>query len=1025
MRARRKDFLFLPIWNWGLGVLVAAVSAVGQTNSPRSVEPWADPGLKTTSGLALWLDANRLNAARTAHGLPELSEGERVEIWHDASGHRRDFTQPKRDARAERSESGIRFDGETSHLENSAAKLRLKDFTLFIVAAPFRNAGGSAGLFAMNKKDDEDFTSGLAVDLGTDPTKRFDTLNVEGKGFGGMMNMLDQPSAFDAIRRIAVSSSPGANGTKLFVAGRPNKSRERADGIFEIDQILIGARRFGFPAYVQGFFEGEILQVLLYDRILDDRERQEVDAYLAARIGSKTSITHHDRPKASKLIRVENPPPVQILVPGFVARELPIDLPNVNNVKYRADGKLVALTYGGDIYLLSDSNHDRIEQKATLFFEGNGRLVAPIGMALTPAGYPPGDGVFVASKGKVSLILDTNRDGKADEEKVIASGWTPLWVSVDALGVAVDREGSVYFGLGTDDFINPHRVDRVTGKGAYRTTDVHGSIWKVSPDFGRREAVASGFRFPVSLAINRAGDLFATDQEGATWVPNGNAFDELIHVEKGRHYGFPPRHPIHLPTVHDEPNVVDYGPQHQSTCGLNFNEPVNGGPIFGPAAWAGDAFVTGYSRGKLWRAELFKTSAGYVARNHLFAALSMLTVDACVSPQGDLVVATHSGLPDWGSGPKGHGKLFKIAYEDREAPQPSAVWAAGPTEVRIAFDRPVEPERLKDLAKSVAIEYGEAVRAADRFESLRPGYAVVARQVASPRGRLAVLSTQIPPDRRSIVLTTTPHPSATSYALTLPGLKRPGTNQAKPGTLPQISAVDLDYNLSGVEAVWTDGTGSGTATRTWLPHLDLAIARRFTANSLEHDRFWEAVKRPGRLTLTTKLDLWQMLRPAIQPGADPGYTLPDEEVVVELSAYGPIEVKAEAMKVEAISPTSDGRYRIRVIATPKKRSPLQIRVALETGEKLALATTYSTREDSRPRALQLRRFLLPWASMELRSESESESLAAATVPELEGGDWNRGRALFSSELARCSTCHSVRGRGGGVGPDLPHPIHPD
>ena len=57
----------------------------------------------------------------------------------------------------------------------------------------------------------------------------------------------------------------------------------------------------------------------------------------------------------------------------------------------------------------------------------------------------------------------------------------------------------------------------------------------------------------------------------------------------------------------DEPSVFDYAPQHQSTCGLVFNEPVNGGPIFGPASWAGDALVTGYSRGKLFRTKLAKT----------------------------------------------------------------------------------------------------------------------------------------------------------------------------------------------------------------------------------------------------------------------------------------------------------------------------------------------------------------------------------------------------------------------------------
>ena len=98
------------------------------------------------------------------------------------------------------------------------------------------------------------------------------------------------------------------------------------------------------------------------------------------------------------------------------------------------------------------------------------------------------------------------------------------------------------------------------------------------------------------------GDLFCTDQEGATWVPNGNPFDELLHIQRGRHYGFPARHPTYVPNVIDEPSTFDYAPQHQSTCGFNFNEPVRAdGPTFGPAAWAGDAIVTGYSRGKLYR----------------------------------------------------------------------------------------------------------------------------------------------------------------------------------------------------------------------------------------------------------------------------------------------------------------------------------------------------------------------------------------------------------------------------------------
>ena len=52
----------------------------------------------------------------------------------------------------------------------------------------------------------------------------------------------------------------------------------------------------------------------------------------------------------------------------------------------------------------------------------------------------------------------------------------------------------------------------------------------------------------------------------------------------------------------DEPSVFDYGPQHQSTCGLIFNEPVERRPGVRPGrAGRGDAIVSGYSRGKLYR----------------------------------------------------------------------------------------------------------------------------------------------------------------------------------------------------------------------------------------------------------------------------------------------------------------------------------------------------------------------------------------------------------------------------------------
>ncbi|MFM8399592.1 MAG: hypothetical protein ACKOAH_17340, partial [Pirellula sp.] len=130
----------------------------------------------------------------------------------------------------------------------------------------------------------------------------------------------------------------------------------------------------------------------------------------------------------------------------------------------------------------------------------------------------------------------------------------------------------------------------------------------------------TGVRFPIGIAFGPDGELFCTDQEGATWLANGNPFDELLHIQAGRHYGFPPRHPQFNPSVIDQPSLFDYGPQHQSTCGLFFNpigDPESGGSInrFGPRTWGGNAMVAGESRGKIWRTQIVHSKLGYVAQS--------------------------------------------------------------------------------------------------------------------------------------------------------------------------------------------------------------------------------------------------------------------------------------------------------------------------------------------------------------------------------------------------------------------------
>lgn len=692
------------------------------------------------------------------------------------------------------------------------------------------------------------------------------------------------------------------------------------------------------------------------------------------------SVASQAAPIPRPLQVVDDPPLVQMLVPGFEVKELPVQLRNINNLVFAPDGRLFALGYDGYVYQLHDRNGDGLEDEATLFHDDrDNRIPESIGMTWGPGRHGKGEGLYIASRGRVFFLRDKG-DGTG-ELQTATTGWDPPTLkggsSLDAVGIAVDKAGDIFFSISVDAWREPYRINQKTGKSDYNQFSERGTIIKLSSDWNQREIVSTGMRFPVSLAFNAVGDLFCSEQEGATWLPNGNPFDELLHIQKGRHYGFPPRHPKYLPGVIDEPSVFDYAPQHQSTCGLHFNE---GSKTFGPDWWRGDAFVAGESRGKIFRTKLVKTPAGYVAQNALIACLNMLTIDAAPTPNGDLIVACHSGAPDWGTGPKGQGKLFRIRHRGSQAPQPVFAYAEGPTETRIVFDRPLNLGDLQNLRERSDISMGRYVAAGDRFESMRPGYQVVKDQMEIARYQLPVLSAAVTPDRREIVLGTEPRVEDSNYAIAI-----------------TEDNIDVLSDLNGVETT-VDGK------RHWLPHLDLNVARELTKASASHRQLFNEGKT---LTLKTQLDLHLMLRPAIQPGSKLDYQYPGEWVTVVFDSDQPMQLNGQSSK--HLELTSAGR----------KDDWLPIELQIPAAAKLSVH--WYTMEDERPRAFPLRRFKLPWAKPASKRSGEYKRV----IPEIAGGDWNNGRKLFFSEQLACGKCHQVNGQGGSIGADLSNLVHRD
>ena len=994
-----------------------------------AAEPWANKKLLVTNGLAVWLDASAEKAARKHLGLPPLADADPMGVLHDASGNHFDVVQENPTSRPRIRIDGkrafVQFDGRSTALAWVGELRKFRDLTIFVAAAPHENLGDFTALLAMNAADENDYVSGMNLDQGAWPTEKFDVLNAEGAGFGGALNLKASRGDFSKLQRICFRTSPGTGDTALFVNGSPAGKRDRADQPIRMQRLTIGARFYahGQPPQTCGFLLGEIAEVLIYDRRLSDDEIASVDRYLLEKFGDLPDMPAPPPVAGTKpLVRVADPPSVQMFLPGFVVKQLMVDLPNINNVLYRDDGALVTVGYDGNIHLLTDTDGDGVEDRAELFWENKGSLISPVGMALTRPDDPRGRGVYVASKSKCALIVDTDGDRRADQEITIAEGWPTTTHGVDAMGLAVDHKtGEVYFGVGCADYTNGYLVD-ADGKSHYDIQSERGTIMRVASDFKSRQIIATGIRFPVAIRFNRDGELFCTDQEGATWLPNGNPLDELLHIRQGKHYGFPPQHPKHLPGVTDEPSLFDYRPQHQSTCGLNFNQRVNGGPVFGPKNWKSDALVTGYSRGKLYRTKLVKTMGGYVAQNQLLATLNMLPADVCVSPQGAIVIAAHSGGPDWGSGPSGRGKLFKVFYQAESGPMPVLIWAQTSREVRVAFDRQLEPEMLKDLAARASIDGGEFVAAGDRFESLRPGYASVANQLRSGRFDVPILGMQVTADRRTLLITTAPHVKGVQYALTLPNFGRP--KKATAGELPQYPDIDLQYDLSGVDAIWTSEDGS-TTWSGWLPHVDLEVSHKLTKGSAIHEELWAMLKLPGKLTMRGQLNLRDLLHPALQPGSKLDHEVASEEIQLESqrSPIGKFVVKIGGSDSGTLNDGSGTKMQRTLTLDPAQPLiPIEIETNTDDRGVPWIFLVYARTNAKNPTPFPLHRLMRDWATIDMEIAPVIDN---RDVPELAGGNWLRGRQVFFSETASCGKCHRTRGKGGVIGPDLSNLVHRD
>ncbi|MBI1374584.1 MAG: carbohydrate-binding protein [Phycisphaera sp.] len=324
-----------------------------------------------------------------------------------------------------------------------------------------------------------------------------------------------------------------------------------------------------------------------------------------------------------------------------------------DGLDFLPDGKLAVCFYREGVWF-----YDPAKQAWSQFAYG---LHEPLGLKVISE-----HEVVVLQRPELTRLIDTDKDGKADEFKTICDAWGMSGNYHEfAFGPAVGPDGMYYVSLNCassgagifKELRGEYREDGRPGR-MYSCVPYRGWVVRIDPKTGEMTPWAYGFRSPNGIGFDAKGNLFVPDNQG-DWIGTSPVY----HVKRGNFYGHAASLvwsegwdrgvPSKLPVA--ELDKMRTRPAVQLPHGILANSPTqvvpdNTGGKFGP--FAGQVLV-----GEMNHSTIIRVAFDEVAGELQGAAIPLITTGLskginrfAFAPDGSLWVGHTERAKGWGGG---------------------------------------------------------------------------------------------------------------------------------------------------------------------------------------------------------------------------------------------------------------------------------------------------------------------------------------------------------------------------------------